>query len=478
MRYVKFAVAAGALLAVGAAASAQGATVYYSACDALTSTETVKIKRVSEDGSGAATVADTTVAACGDYYSSARWVTGLAIHDGYAYFSWLAPAGSSTGIGRVPLDGGAADISFIPGPTGVPYLKMNANVADGHLYAYADDGASGGDRSNPRVVRVSPAGGAFATVIAGANPGNVGFGIANDALYYSDNNVATLLKRNLDGGGSAQNVYPAGFPFGSWLKQSQNASMVAGSSSVLFLDTLDTAPLTNDVYGISTLTPASSPTSFSAYGLVPQSYATAEQVWSGSYLYFAQAASSGTQTAIGRVKEDGSDLNRAWQTSPMIHQIAIGPSLPAVSPSGGSSTSPPTTKSSLNNVLNTKVIKKVTNLSSGGRPAASVPCSTTSGVLLKECKVEILVTQNNLKRLNATAPKTTVIGTATKKAATGTPRISVRVPIRNKKARTALANGKRVKATIRMTVTGADGSTGTASKATTLVVRKAKGTGK
>ena len=43
-----------AMFAIASTATAHGATVFYTACDAVSDTDTVKVKKIEEDGSGGA----------------------------------------------------------------------------------------------------------------------------------------------------------------------------------------------------------------------------------------------------------------------------------------------------------------------------------------------------------------------------------------------------------------------------------------
>lgn len=470
MRYVKFAIAAGALLVGGAVATAQGATVFYTACDGTGASDTVKVKKVEEDGSGAATVADTTLLGCGAYSPSLRWPSGLAVNDGYAYFSWQSSAGN--GIGRVSLTGGAANVEFIAGPASAQALRLNSTVAGGYLYAYVDDSYPSSPPVAAGIVRVPIGGGSFSSVYAA--PGSapyMSFGIAADSLYFASDTTSdsmTLMKSNLDGSGATSAFL--GFGAGAHMGVGANASLVTGTSDKQFVYSLDSGQ-----NGYSIIQPVSLFNNFTSYGAVPKSAASVDgQVWSGSYLYFTQAdAVTGSNVAIGRVGGDGTGLNRSWLPATSLHQIAIGTMPGSSSSSAGSSGStgstPATTptKTSLNNVINTKAVNRITTW------PVSVPCSTTTKVPLASCSVQLLVPNNVLKlaKRTANATKRTVIGSATKKAATGATRVIVKVPVRNKTALAALKAGKTIPATVRMTVIGANGSTGTATKKTVLVAK-------
>ena len=440
--------------------------MFYTACDGTSASDTVKVKKVEEDGSGAATVADTTLAGCGAYSAALRWPTGLAIHDGYAYFSWQSSAG--TGIGRVPLTGGSATVSYILGPMGTSSMALNSTPAAGHFYVYVDDGRDGSNVPvAARIARVPLGGGAFSTVRgAGAGLPWLSFGMAGDSLFFAENaiptNTITLLRSSLDGSG--ETAAYLNFAAGAHMGVGGSASLVAGTADRIFVYSLDAGQ-----NGYSTVQPVTLGGTFGAYGAVPKSSSmVGGQVWSGSHLYFAQAdAVTGSNVALGRVAGDGSGLNRNWVPATSLHQIAIGAMPTSASTGTGGGTGTPSTapaaKTSLNGVINTKAVKKITTW------PVSVPCSTTTKVVLRSCKVQVLVKNPVIARLMAKAPKATVVGGATKKAASGATRVTVKVPITNRAVRDALRAGKTVRATIRMTVTAADGSTGTASKATTLV---------
>lgn len=462
------------MVVIASMATAQGATVFYAACDALSDTDTIKIKKIEEDGTGAATVADTTIRYCGALTPS-RYFTGLAIHDGFAYFSWLSypMPSSSTGIGRISLLGGAPDFDFIPGPSGARFLRLNANPTAGYLYAYADDGFA----TNARVVRIPVVGGSYQTVVPGVSM-ELSFGIASGKIFHSIMGGQNLYERNLDGtnsrtvfagdlGSSPTAVLYVGNSGGG-------ASLVAGSSSKLFALT---APTYGDNFGstgISTLNPATTPFTANPYGAVPAVSGMADrpgnQVWSGSYLYFTQSDSYGTDAAIGRVKEDGTDLKRDWVTAAMVHQIAIGTMpTPTTTPTPGPSVTPPKPTLKLATIRNQTPV-----LVSSAAPSTDIDCTTSNSQTLSSCQVEILANASLLKTGRAGTGKTVLVGKGTATSTTGSATLKVKVRITNKQARAILKKGGRLKATIRVTATTTASQTSTASKGTTLVGAKKK----
>ena len=75
-RLMALIVTALATFAIASTATAHGATVFYTGCDAVSDTDTVKVKKIEEDGSGAATVADTGIAYCAGFPSATTAITG------------------------------------------------------------------------------------------------------------------------------------------------------------------------------------------------------------------------------------------------------------------------------------------------------------------------------------------------------------------------------------------------------------------
>jgi len=257
------------MVAVGSMATASGATVFYTACDGLTASDTVKVKKIEEDGSGAATVADTTINHCGSGTPS-RYITGLAIHDGFAYFSWIAADFSSTGIGRVGLNGGGLALDHIAGPSGAQWLRLNPTVVGGNLYLYADNGSVSGSGSNatdPRIVRVGASGGSFSTIYRPYPNGSgvLSFGVTSTHVYAATG-LTTLMRTALDANDKIADPTFFALPSGPQMLLTGNV-LAAGSDSALFLYTMD--PGAGSAIGASTLGLPPSGSNFTLLGTVP-----------------------------------------------------------------------------------------------------------------------------------------------------------------------------------------------------------------
>lgn len=154
-----------------------------------------------------------------------------------------------------------------------------------------------------------------------------------------------------------------------------------------------------------------------------------------------------------------------------IQSLAVAAAAPAPTPTPtptGSTTTPaaaapaPTVK--------TSGLKALTPLKrTGPRLTAAVDCTTTNAATLTSCTVELVVPSSTLKQGKAAKGKTTVIGRATKASATGAATIAVTVGITNKAAKRILSTNGRLRATVRITATSIAGQAGTANRATMLV---------
>lgn len=177
-------------------ATTENVVIYFAVCDANTASDTVKIKKINEDGTGLSVVGDTTIAHC--VQPATRYLTGLAVSGEYAYFSWINADGSGAGVGRIKTNGtGTAEINFASAPAGVGSFQMSPTPLNGYLYAYVND-AGGQGPVNSRIMRVALSTGVVTncytpsgTVVA------MNIGVGKDAVYYSTITQEDALKSQL-----------------------------------------------------------------------------------------------------------------------------------------------------------------------------------------------------------------------------------------------------------------------------------------
>lgn len=364
-RHVAVAVVA-ALLTLWAVPSASptGAAdpviVFYTICDktpaASGPTDTVKVKRVNEDGTGAVTIGDTGIAHCSNAMPT-TFHSGFAVAGEYGYFAWFDSDGTSAGVGRIKLDGTApAQKNFITAPAGTKWLQMSPTSVGGYLYAYIDNGQSGFTTLQSRIARVSTSGGSFSTVISpvatDANADSFSFGVGKDALYFSTNSFASkrLEKVGLDGSNRNSTFFdladPANDPTNTvQFLTGRGANLVAESDSKLFL--YDQTAGTGDT-GISTITAASPVGTRQAFAAVPAASGNPPAnsiVWGGNYLYFKDFDG----VKIGRTTATAAGLNTnvfpSLMTGGFVHHISPAKASTVTVDTTTTSTAAPTTTS-------------------------------------------------------------------------------------------------------------------------------------
>lgn len=281
-------------------ASTEKVVIYFAVCDGSGASDTVKIKKINEDGTGLTVVGDTTIPHCIPNANATRYLSGLAVSDGYAYFSWITGDFASAGIGRIKTDGtGTAELSYVTAPAGVGWFQMSPTPLNGYLYVYVHDG--GQTPSNFRIMRMSTASGQLSNCYTPSGSLNaMSIGVGKDAVYYSsasteisDNqklhkvsgdcsSASEVANLNNFGGTGMLHVFETSFI----------ATLVAESTDKMFLTTNHAV---NNTYGLSSFDTAGSISNFQAHLFGATSNPNdgpASVVWGFNYLYFKDSGAT------------------------------------------------------------------------------------------------------------------------------------------------------------------------------------------
>lgn len=271
----------------GGQASDAQVRVYFAICEGSGSSDTIKIKRINEDGTGATTIGDTTIAYCAN--PATTYLSGLAVHEGYAYFSWFAADGSSAGLGRLSTtETGSANLSFATAPAGIGWLQVAPRTLNNYLYFYAHDG--GQNPSNLRVMRVPLTGGTIENCFTPTgSPNSMAIGVGKDAVYYAiDTDDKKLHKVSGDCSSSSAQFDLAdgnGQAIVHSLETSFGAALIAESDSRMFMFTKH---LVTNSYGISHIDAGGTANDFVGHGTAtsPDAFPLASQTWGVNRLYY------------------------------------------------------------------------------------------------------------------------------------------------------------------------------------------------
>lgn len=320
-------------------ASTAEVRVYFAVCDGSGASDTVKIKRINEDGSNAATIGDTTIAYCADS-APTTYFSGLAVHDGFAYFSWMKADGSAAGVGRMSTtESGSVNLNYATAPAGVGWLQVAPRVLNNYLYFYAHDG--GQSPTNLRVMRVPLTGGTIATCFApsgtqsSGDPTSMAIGVGNDAVYYAFDTFTTTFSQRLykvasDCSSSTVHIDLAdgnGDSISRSFVTEFSPSMFAESSARMYFATRYAGG--NNNYGISHIDAGKTATSFVTNGTAnsPDGTAIPVLVWGVNRLYFK----NGTATKMYAVTPGSEPVEVfASHIKGKLHHISVVTETPVV----------------------------------------------------------------------------------------------------------------------------------------------------
>ena len=298
------------------ASAADKVIVFYTQCDKLSATDTVKVKRVDEDGKNAVTIGDTGIKHCAAGGPSTEYLSGFAVSGAYGYFSWAKSDASTIAIGRIRLDGtGSVEPTFITIPSPANTIQMSPRAVNGYLFFYLDDGyytPPGGSYAtgvnNARIVKARVSDGQLTTVYQPEPTGatdrilRMSFGVGKDALYVAtnDSNDQQLdrvtfdgtVTRNVFNFATAPNIADRNVKF----LVGVGANLVAESNDTMFLYSMRAD---DGKFGISTYQTTSPTDSLQVFKAVPGNEGQQPanfQVWGGNYLYYQDV----TGLKIGR----------------------------------------------------------------------------------------------------------------------------------------------------------------------------------
>lgn len=319
--------------------------VFYTQCDEMNATATVKVKRINEDKTGATVIGDTGIADCGaftdpipEYYHS-----GFAAVGEYGYVAWQKSSGADAGIARIRLDGSSAvERTFVDLPDSIVRFQMSPKPVDGHLYFYADSGQIDPNnpmaygRAAPRIMKVNVSTKAVSTVYTpdSGDPNNpvltMSFGVGKDALYFStDATSGKDLERVTFNGQRTGVVLSLGTADNTTVfLNGQGANLVSESSDTLFLYTQDDFAQTGTGrLGFSTAGATNPSASFSKFAALPGVEYNANNgwpsfpVWGENFLYYKNV----TGKQISRTTKDGDVQDNYFATivkDGWIHHIS------------------------------------------------------------------------------------------------------------------------------------------------------------
>lgn len=321
-------------------ASTEKVVIYFAVCDGSTSSDTVKIKKINEDGTGLTVVGDTTIDHC-DNNTATRFFSGLAVSGDYAYFSWISRDASAAGIGRISTSGGTAEVNFANAPAGIGWFQMSPTPLDGHLYVSVYDAGP----SNYRIMRLAISSGQLSDCYQPAGSTTaMSIGVGKDAVYYATSaNQQKLYKVSNNCTSSSEafdfNVGSEGIVFEFDLAES-SIGVIAESDNHRFLKSIHMVNTTYQLLQVdknataleagmprlgTTADPSDQPTS---------------QVWGFNYLYFKDGAAR----KMYRVKPGGT-VERAFEAQipgeHILHHFSVVKEI--VTPA----TPPPATKAPL-----------------------------------------------------------------------------------------------------------------------------------
>ena len=426
----------------------------------------------------------------------------------YLYFQHHANPGTTSGLGRVAFDGSGLRDDLVASPVS-PGMQGGLAVAGSYVYYQVAEGVSA---ARP-VYRVAADGSGSPTLVV--TPCSVSSsytsaveGLATDGqyLYYICSSVGSTRIGRVGLDGSGQNdeyLNPSlpGPPTSVW--------QIAANATHLYMMTstdILRANLTGSAGLIST-TATGGPNGIAVnashvYWTTSGGAGGPRVVRAGLDLTNTEDVITGLTspvsiavtdtsifwtigapaTVIAKADVNGSNRNLAFvgaSSRGIIQSLAIGAATPAPAPTptpSSSTSSSTTTAPPAPTVSASAVTARTTVARKSGALTATIPCTTTNSATLTSCSVVLSVNSSLLKQTRAGGKgKTTVIGTATRTPSAGDKTIEVAVRITNAKARRVLAAKGSLRATAVITARDATGQTGTASRATTLVLPKQKG---
>lgn len=289
-------------------ASTKKVAIYFAVCDGSTASDTVKIKKIYEDGTGITTVGDTTIAHCGG--TATTFLSGLAVSGDYAYFSWLKEDGSSAALGRIKKDGSSsAEVNYISAPVGVGYLQISANPLDGNLFALMASGSFKAGLTDYRISKISISESAIQTCHTPSNTSVMAFGVGRDAIYFSvqtptrpDTELTTIyrLPSNCSSPTLAADLMDDLKGVGAFHTMdsgSPNASLITETDSEILVSTVKN----QTVQGLSKFKKGETLTEFQEHVVKLDNEFVGRAVWGFNYLYFKndQGANTMYRTKIG-----------------------------------------------------------------------------------------------------------------------------------------------------------------------------------
>jgi|GEM_PF-5773167 len=294
-------------------ASTENVVIYFAVCDGSGATDTVKIKKINEDGTGLTVIGDTTIAHC--VQPATRYLTGLAVSGDYAYFGWINGDFASAGIGRMKTNGtGTVEMNYAVAPAGVGWFQMSPTPLNGYLYVYVHDG--GQSPSNMRIMRMSIASGELSDCFTpSGNTNDMSIGVGRTAVYFSRSaelGVDQKLYKVSNDCSAASEVIdfemaPTAPAMLHRFNTGYSATLLAESDSNTFLYTkrdVDSA----DVYGISQVDGSATLSGFQQHLYRAEDGFADSQVWGFNYLYFKDGAAR----KMYRVKPGGT-VERAFE---------------------------------------------------------------------------------------------------------------------------------------------------------------------
>jgi hypothetical protein len=280
-----------------AAASTEKVAIYIAVCDGNGATDTVKIKKINEDGSGLTVVGDTTVPHCVPNSPADRYLSGLSVSGQYVYFSWINGDFNGAGIGRLKTDGsGGAEVNFVTAPDEASYFQMAPRSLDGFLYLYVHNGR-GGPINNLRIMRANQNTGALSDCYTpSGSPTRMNIGVGKDAVYYATSvSNQKLYKVSSDCASSSVVSDFEIAPSPQMLhvlvdtRFESLASLVSESDDALFVYTKHAV---NETVGLSQMSTSSGLSNFQQHLYQADDGAADSQVWGFNYLYFKDAFAS------------------------------------------------------------------------------------------------------------------------------------------------------------------------------------------
>lgn len=348
-------------------ASTENVVIYFAVCDGSGGSDTVKIKKINEDGTGLAVIGDTTIAMCGD--APETYFSGLAVTKEFSYFSWYRMNGSGAGVGRISNDGSSPlNINYMTLPTSplISWFQMSPKVLNGHLYLNV---SNLGSPQAHRIMRGSLTTGTLETCHQPEDLGDSGslsIGVGRDSVYFAafktgdalsatkiyktDCTSTTVASDFGIAAGAAMFHRPFVGPIdwdadGNQINNPsvQTSTLIAESDSTSYIYTIKSTTSQKDTAGISTVSNINL-TDFANHGAVVGGSDftdfTDSQVWGFNYLYYKDGAAR----KMYRVKP-GSAPERAFASQipgdHILHHMSV------VKETVTPASTPPTTKAPL-----------------------------------------------------------------------------------------------------------------------------------